>query len=60
MYVCMCTYVCIYVCAYIEAVFQGYSEQPITFQPTYKFDLFSDVYDSSDRQRTPSWTVRMT
>lgn len=38
-------------------VFEGFSEQPITFPPTYKFDLHSDTYDSSERKRTPSWTV---
>lgn len=38
-------------------VFEGFSEQPITFPPTYKFDLHSDTYDSSERRRTPSWTV---
>jgi hypothetical protein len=35
-------------------VFQGFSEQPVTFPPSYKFDLNSDVYDT---RRVPSWTV---
>ena len=38
-------------------VFQKFSEQPITFPPSYKFDSNSDVYDSTPRQRVPSWTV---
>ena len=38
-------------------VFQGFSEQPIKFPPTYKFDINSDIYDSSEKQRVPSWTV---
>ena len=38
-------------------VFQQYSEQPITFFPSYKYDLNSDVYDTSQKRRTPSWTV---
>ena len=38
-------------------VFQGFSEQPIQFPPSYKFDTESDSYDSSEKQRTPSWTV---
>lgn len=38
-------------------VFKEFSEQPITFPPTYKFDLHSDRYDSSEKRRTPSWTV---
>ena len=41
-------------------VFQGFSEQPINFPPTYKFDLNSDLYDSSEKKRTPSWTVSST
>lgn len=41
-------------------VFQGFSEQPISFTPSYKFDLHSDVYDSSEKRRVPSWTVRPT
>ena len=39
-------------------VFQGFSEQPISFAPSYKFDPNSDVYDTSEKQRVPSWTVR--
>ena len=38
-------------------VFRGFSEQPISFAPSYKFDLHSDVYDSSEKRRVPSWTV---
>ena len=37
--------------------FHQYSEQPITFFPSYKYDLNSDVYDTSQKRRTPSWTV---
>eukprot|EP00731_Ephydatia_muelleri_P023944 Em0016g215a len=40
-------------------VFQGFSEQPISFPPTYKYDLNSDVFDSSEKRRTPSWTDRI-
>lgn len=28
------------------------------FPPSYKYDLGTDVYDTSDKQRVPSWTVR--
>jgi len=37
--------------------FHDYSEQPITFFPSYKYDLNSNVYDTSQKRRTPSWTV---
>jgi len=39
--------------------FVGYTEAPITFRPTYKYDPGSDVYDSSEKQRVPSWTDRI-
>ena len=37
--------------------FGGFSEQPITFNPSYKFDPGTDHYDTSEKQRVPSWTV---
>lgn len=36
-----------------------FSEAPIFFPPTYKFDKQSDQYDSSKKQRVPSWTDRI-
>ncbi|CAH8517242.1 unnamed protein product [Schistosoma rodhaini] len=38
-------------------IFQNFDEGRIRFPPTYKFDLNSDVYDSSEKQRVPSYTV---
>jgi hypothetical protein len=38
-------------------VFVGFEEAPLDFPPTYKFDKMSDLYDSSSKQRVPSWTV---
>lgn len=38
-------------------VFVGFSEPPIKFLPTYKFDIQSDHYDSSSKNRVPSYTV---
>ena len=38
-------------------VFVGFSEPPIKFLPTYKFDIQSDNYDSSSKNRVPSYTV---
>ncbi|SCV69109.1 BQ2448_2129 [Microbotryum intermedium] len=40
-------------------VFEGYSEAPILFRPTYKYDNYSDTYDSSEKQRIPAWTDRI-
>lgn len=36
-----------------------FKELPIEFPPTYKFDKLSDQYDSSEKQRVPSWTDRI-
>lgn len=43
----------------LEHVFSKYEEASIDFRPTYKFDLFTDTYDTSDKARTPSWTDRI-
>ncbi|CAF4773302.1 unnamed protein product [Rotaria sp. Silwood1] len=43
----------------LNNVFTNYSEPPIDFMPTYKFDPNTDVYDTSDKLRTPSWTDRI-
>lgn len=40
-------------------IFEGWHEGPITFDPTYKFDTGTDHYDSSEKQRIPSWTDRI-
>ncbi|KAH8859509.1 Inositol polyphosphate 5-phosphatase E [Schistosoma japonicum] len=43
---------------YEGTVFQNFDEGRICFPPTYKFDINSDVYDSSEKQRVPSYTHR--
>jgi hypothetical protein len=33
--------------------FEGFEEDTITFNPTYKFDKWSTVYDTGKKQRVP-------
>ncbi|XP_054709213.1 synaptojanin-1-like [Uloborus diversus] len=40
-------------------VFKDFIEAPICFPPTYKYDIFSDDYDTSEKSRIPSWTDRV-
>ncbi|XP_061177920.1 synaptojanin-1-like [Saccostrea echinata] len=40
-------------------VFKGFSEGPTDFAPTYKYDLFCNDYDSSEKCRCPAWTDRI-
>lgn len=40
-------------------VFKDFIEGPINFPATYKFDIFSDDYDTSEKNRIPSWTDRV-
>lgn len=39
--------------------FSGFEEGRILFFPTYKFDKGTSQYDSSEKQRVPSWTDRV-
>uniref|UniRef100_A0A8D3DVT9 Phosphatidylinositol polyphosphate 5-phosphatase type IV n=1 Tax=Scophthalmus maximus TaxID=52904 RepID=A0A8D3DVT9_SCOMX len=41
------------------SIFKGFQEAPIHFSPTYKFDIGCDVYDTTSKQRTPSYTDRI-
>ena len=42
-----------------QAVFVGWSEGRIRFRPTYKYDIGSNNWDSSEKCRTPAWTDRI-
>ncbi|XP_067422115.1 inositol polyphosphate 5-phosphatase K isoform X2 [Emydura macquarii macquarii] len=42
-----------------EAFLQEFIEGPLQFKPTYKFDLHSEVYDTSGKKRKPAWTDRI-
>ncbi|KAL4759544.1 SacI domain and endonuclease/exonuclease/phosphatase family protein [Aspergillus foveolatus] len=39
--------------------FQFYNEGLVTFPPTYKYDVGSDTYDTSDKSRIPAWCDRI-
>lgn len=41
------------------SVFNEFFEGEISFPPTYKYDLFSDDYDTSEKCRAPAWTDRV-
>lgn len=40
-------------------IFQGFQEGRINFRPTYKYDLGKDTYDTSAKNRIPSYTDRV-
>ena len=40
-------------------IFEGFSEGVLNFAPTYKYDQFSDDYDTSEKNRIPAWTDRI-
>ena len=40
-------------------VFQGFCEGYLNFAPTYKYDEFSDDYDTSEKGRIPAWCDRV-
>lgn len=43
----------------VDEAFSSYREGPLTFPPTYRYDLHSDEYDTSEKMRIPAWTGTM-
>ncbi|KAF7432917.1 inositol polyphosphate 5-phosphatase [Pleurotus ostreatus] len=42
-----------------KAAFAGYEEGPLLFRPTYRYDLGTSTYDTSEKARIPAWTDRV-
>lgn len=36
--------------------FAGYEEGPLMFPPTYRYDVGTNNYDTSEKMRIPAWT----
>jgi hypothetical protein len=43
----------------LKAAFEGFEEGPLLFRPTYRYDVGTDNYDTSEKLRIPAWTDRI-
>ncbi|KAF8504208.1 DNase I-like protein [Gautieria morchelliformis] len=43
----------------MQAAFVGFEEGPILFPPTYRYDVGTSNYDTSEKARIPAWTDRV-
>ncbi|TFK43681.1 phosphatidylinositol phosphate phosphatase [Crucibulum laeve] len=43
----------------LGTAFVGFEEGPLLFPPTYRYDLGTDNYDTSEKMRIPAWTDRI-
>lgn len=41
------------------AIFSAFNEAQITFKPSYKFDRYTQQYDTSKKNRSPAWCDRI-
>ncbi|KAG0346078.1 inositol polyphosphate 5-phosphatase [Podila humilis] len=42
-----------------DEAFRGYKEGIIAFAPSYRYDIGTDNYDTSEKYRAPAWTDRI-
>ena len=42
-----------------NGLYEGFQEGTITHPPTFKYDVGTSTFDTSEKQRTPSWTDRI-
>ncbi|KAH0788230.1 Endonuclease/Exonuclease/phosphatase family protein [Histomonas meleagridis] len=42
-----------------DEIIRSFKEPPLLFNPTFKYDIGKDIYDTSPKHRVPSWTDRI-